>query len=268
MALRRHRAGNARHDNDSMPVASWLPGSRPPGSDRPLPVMLSRTSDTTARPLLFQVSGYCGRGSPRAFRAGPSAWPSPSGPQGWQRSPGSTARRRRVPRSGMRSTVEAGGASPDNARRSGPVSVTLSLGDWRTWAMPTGLASSRSERPTARYGGVCAAAGVRGVGAGAAARDGALSRKRKRAAARHLRRGSLSSLAATAQHSSARSRTSCTSCSSFASFGTGRVGVARRRCALEAVEKVVTAFGKGRRPAATWKIRSGWCTARSACHRE
>jgi hypothetical protein len=36
------------------------------------------------------------------------------------------ARRRRVPRSGMRSTVEAGGASPDNARRSGPVAVTFS----------------------------------------------------------------------------------------------------------------------------------------------
>ena len=46
------------------------------------------------------------------------AWPSPSGPLGWPRSPGSTARRRRVPRSGMRSTVEAG-ASPDNARQGG-----------------------------------------------------------------------------------------------------------------------------------------------------
>ena len=42
------------------------------------------------------------------------------------RSPGSTARRRRVPRSGMRSTVEAGGASPDNARRSGPLAATSS----------------------------------------------------------------------------------------------------------------------------------------------
>ena len=58
--------------------------------------------------------------SPRAVRAWPMARPSPSGPLGWQRSPGSTARRRRVPRSGMRSTVEAGGASPDNARRSAP----------------------------------------------------------------------------------------------------------------------------------------------------
>ena len=64
--------------------------------------------------------------SPRAFRAWPSAWPSPSGPLGRPRSPGSTARRRRVPRSGMRSTVEAGGADPDNARRSGLMAVTSS----------------------------------------------------------------------------------------------------------------------------------------------
>ena len=39
--------------------------------------------------------------------------------------PGSTARRRRVPRSGMRSTVEAGGADPDNAWRSGPAPCDL-----------------------------------------------------------------------------------------------------------------------------------------------
>ncbi len=64
-------------------------------------------------------------GSPRVYWAWPLAWPPPSGPPGWQRSPGSTARRRRVPRSGMRSTVEAGGASPDNARRSGPVALTF-----------------------------------------------------------------------------------------------------------------------------------------------
>ena len=46
-------------------------------------------------------------------------------PAGLAEAPGSTARRRRVPRSGMRSTVEAGGASPDNARRSVPVAVTF-----------------------------------------------------------------------------------------------------------------------------------------------
>ena len=64
-------------------------------------------------------------GSLRAYRAWPLAWPLPSGPLGWQRSPGSTARRRRVPRSGMRSTVEAGGADPDNARRSAAAAVTF-----------------------------------------------------------------------------------------------------------------------------------------------
>ena len=46
-------------------------------------------------------------------------------PAGSVEAPGSTARRRRVPRSGMRSTVEAGGADPDNARRSAPVAVTF-----------------------------------------------------------------------------------------------------------------------------------------------
>ena len=74
-----------------------------------------------SRQLTMSASCCTRGGSPRARRAWPLAWPSPSGPLGWQRSPGSTARRRRVPRSGMRSTVEAGGASPDNARRSGPV---------------------------------------------------------------------------------------------------------------------------------------------------
>ena len=59
------------------------------------------------------------------FRAWPAAWPSPSGPPGRQRSPGSTARRRRVARSAMRSTVEAGGAAPYHARHSGPASVNL-----------------------------------------------------------------------------------------------------------------------------------------------
>jgi hypothetical protein len=69
------------------------------------------------------------RGSPRAFRARPLAWPSPSGPRGPAEAPGQTARRRRVPRSGTRSTAEAGGGSPDNARRSGPVAV-ISIPDF------------------------------------------------------------------------------------------------------------------------------------------
>ena len=52
------------------------------------------------RTLIQRVKRSLTRGSPRAFRAWPLAWPSPLGPLGWQRSPGSTARRRRVPRSG------------------------------------------------------------------------------------------------------------------------------------------------------------------------
>ena len=87
----------------------------------------ARTRQLTVRTLLLgmMLALADGRpahrlGSPGACRAWPLAWPSPSGPLGWQRSPGSTARRRRVPRSGMRSTVEAGGADPDNARRSVP----------------------------------------------------------------------------------------------------------------------------------------------------
>ena len=73
------------------------------------------------------------------YRAWPLAWPSPSGPLGRQRSPGSTARRRRVPRSGMRSTVEAGGADPDNARRSGPGRCDIFPAIRRTWRDGDGL---------------------------------------------------------------------------------------------------------------------------------
>jgi hypothetical protein len=52
-------------------------------------------------------------------------------PAGLAEAPGSTARRRRVPRSGIRSTDApkarlAGGAGPDNARRTGPGPVTRS----------------------------------------------------------------------------------------------------------------------------------------------
>jgi hypothetical protein len=48
------------------------------------------------------------RGSPRVRRPWPLAWPSPSGPLGWQRSSASRA-----------GALDAGGANPDNARRSG-----------------------------------------------------------------------------------------------------------------------------------------------------
>jgi hypothetical protein len=66
-------------------------------------------------------------GLPRACRAWPSAWPSPSGPLGWQRLQcsrvGACAHRLGDATGG--SALDAGGASPDNARRSGPAPVTF-----------------------------------------------------------------------------------------------------------------------------------------------
>ncbi len=81
-------------------------------------------------------------------------------PAGLAEAPGSTARRRRVPRSGMRSTVEAGGAGPDNARRSGAVAVTP-FGDWHIWRMLT--AWPRCRRAPQRDTAGTAPAGHRGA---------------------------------------------------------------------------------------------------------
>ena len=104
--------------------------AQPPSEERPGPgVGRTHSIPITVTALIF-------RGSPREFRAWPSAWPSPSGPLGWQRSPGSTALRRRVPRSGMRST-RRGGASPDNARRPEPrrCDTFTALGSLGLWAV-------------------------------------------------------------------------------------------------------------------------------------
>jgi integrase len=60
-----------------------------------------------------------------------------------------------------------------------PYGCDLSLGDRRTWRATTGPASSRSARPTVRYGGVRPAAGRGASARRAAARDDAPSRKRK-----------------------------------------------------------------------------------------
>ncbi len=137
---------------------------------------------------------WCRGGSLRAFRAWPLAWPSPSGPLGWQRSPGSTARRRRVPRSGMRSTVEAGGASPDNARRSGPRACDLSPGDRRTSRATTSPARAVMHGAL-RRGAHCG--GVRGIGAaGSGPRRCAIALEEAGQAPRHLRRDSPSPFAA------------------------------------------------------------------------
>jgi hypothetical protein len=169
-------------------------------------------------------------GSPRAFRAWPPAWPSPSGPLGWQRSTGSTARRRRVPRSGMRSTVEAEGASPDNARRSGTVAVTPSR-------LPAHLA--RDCRPGRGAGG--RGSGIRRGPQAAGHRDAVRgSSPRRRACVRRTRRKlpprdgepprepRPPTAVTPAGHSlsAARARPSL--------FTAGPSGPARRRCALEA----------------------------------
>jgi hypothetical protein len=76
-------------------------------------------------------------------------------PAGAVEAPGSTARRRRVPRSGMRSTVDAGGAAPDNARRSDPATVTLSGGDRRTWREGDGRAVFAGAVPGVTAGTAC-----------------------------------------------------------------------------------------------------------------
>jgi hypothetical protein len=176
-------------------------------------------------------------GSPRAFRAWPLAWPLPSGPLGWQRSPGSTARRRRVPRSGMRSTVEAGGASPDNARRSGPMSVTTpatgALGAtltawpwcWRARQRDTaGTAGGRSPGPPCAAARRAVGLASEGRGESCRPRDGETSGEPR---------------PPTAGHPGRSSPLDCSRPSSL--FTAWPSGPARRRCALETVEKVVTA---------------------------
>jgi|HubBroStandDraft_5_1064220.scaffolds.fasta_scaffold03464_2 hypothetical protein len=62
------------------------------------------------------VACFFGGGSPRPVRAWPLAWPAPSGPLGWQRLQGQGSARRDATGG---SALDAGGASPDNARRSG-----------------------------------------------------------------------------------------------------------------------------------------------------
>ena len=119
------------------------------------------------------------RGSPRASRAWPLAWPSPSGPSGRQRSPGSTARRRRVARSAMRSTVDAGGAAPYLARHSGH-SVCDSLPGGRTpgarWDGRTAFAGAAP----GRYGGDRMRPGAEGAEHGSSSRRRASARRARR----------------------------------------------------------------------------------------
>ena len=159
-------------------------------------------------------------------------------PAGLVEAPGSTARRRRVPRSGMRSTVEVGGASPDNARRSAPTAVTFSgdgatgvrLTAWssRTGAVPgdtAGTAGGRSPGPPG-------AAARRAVGLPPEGRDESCRTAYGAPPGPDPGRPRRRTLALVSPAIS-RVRFSCS---------TSRPsGPARRRCALEAVEKVVTA---------------------------
>jgi len=170
------------------------------------------------------------RRAPR--RAWPLAWPLPSGPLGWQRSPGSTARRRRVPRSGMRSTVEAGGASPDNARRSDParcdiLPATGALGATLTAWPWCWRARQRDTAGTAggRSPGVPCAAARRAVGLASEGRGGSCrpATARPPGEPRPLRRVTL----AVHPLATAGARPRCSRL--------GPSGLARRRCALEAV---------------------------------
>jgi hypothetical protein len=140
---------------------------------------------------------------------------------------------------GSSGALAGGGAAPDNARRSGPVAVTLSAGDRHTRRddRPGQLAERRHPVP---YGGVWLR---HGAGHRRGGQRPATVPYRARGSARlpcHLRRESpspwpvrrgapplLHALRARPAHPS-RDRP-------------GPFGSARRRCALEAVRKVVTA---------------------------
>jgi len=159
-------------------------------------------------------------------------------PAGAVEAPGSTARRRRVPRSGMRSTVEAGGADPDNARHSVPAAVTFLAsaqlvrgrrpgprGRARHRVDATGTACGRSPRPPG-------AAARRAAGLPPEGRDE--SCRTANGASPDLAPAAYGG-ATLAAHPSPISR------ARFSRFTSRPSGPARRRCALEAVKKVVTA---------------------------
>jgi hypothetical protein len=183
------------------------------------------------------------RGSPRAFRAWPLAWPSPSGPLGRQRSPGSRvgacAHRRGDATGG--SALDAGGADPDNARRSGSVSCDFAR-------RPAHLArDDRLGQFADARDSWCVTAGCE-LRPGAGHRRGGQRPAPVRYRARgsgpgclgHLRRESPTSLAATARHYPARSRSPCPSRASFASLGLGQSAWRAEGAPLKNVKEVVT----------------------------
>jgi hypothetical protein len=117
-------------------------------------------------------------GSPRAFRAWPLAWPRRQARRVGSGAQGSALALASDATAG--SALDAGGADPDNARRSGPVSwpfagrlAHLAGDDW------SGQLAERMTHSALRRGS--RHGGVRDIGASGSARDGALPRKRKRA---------------------------------------------------------------------------------------
>jgi len=148
---------------------------------------------------------------------------------------------RSFPRSGMQSTVEAGGADPDNARRSGPVPVTFRLA----------IGAPGARRPARPARG---AHDPRRVTAGRVLRRGAGHRRdgQRPATVRYRARGSGPGCPATyggcPQHPLPLQRGTAPLVHALRARPArpsrdrpGPVGLARRRCALEAVEKLVTA---------------------------
>src|SRR5580692_1490466 len=110
-------------------------------------------------------------GSPRAFRAWPLAWPRRQARRVGSGAQGSALALASDATAG--SALDAGGADPDNARRSGPVSwpfagrlAHLAGDDW------SGQLAERMTHSALRRGS--RHGGVRDIGASGSARDGAL----------------------------------------------------------------------------------------------
>ena len=109
-------------------------------------------------PVLLIGAGFACGGSLRASRAWPLAWPLPPGPEGRQRLQCSrVGPRRSFLRSGQKGSpgaLDAGGAAPDNARRSGPVSVTFrtAIGRSACGGRPGRFSRSRSHLGALRRG--------------------------------------------------------------------------------------------------------------------
>ncbi len=180
------------------------------------------------------------RGSPRAFRAWPLAWPSPSGPLGWQSLQGQRRAAGASRAAGCEAPLRLEG--PARTMRGVPArSCDLSPGDRRT---------CRDDRP----GQLAERGDPRCVTAGRVLRRGAGLRRggQRLAPVRSRARGAgqaapppaarVPSLPAVlARHCPGSFIASPCMSRILRESRPGPVGLARRRCALEAVAKAVTA---------------------------